>query len=244
MKTIDLNCDVGEGIDNEKQLMPLISSCNIACGAHAGSIQIIDDTIQLAIENNVKIGAHPSYPDRENFGRVQLEMSADALQQSIEEQLKVMLQRLTLAKAPLHHIKAHGALYNVSAKNEQIAKVLVRAIVNTVKNAQLYVPYNSEIEKVALQHGLQVIYEAFADRNYNDDLSLVSRTESNAIITDEESIVKHVMSMVENSMVTTINGTQVPIKATTFCVHGDNPKALFLVKHLVNSLQEKNINVK
>jgi len=244
MIVVDINCDVGEGMENEAALMPHISSCNIACGGHAGTIDIIDTTIQLAQQYAVKIGAHPSFPDTTNFGRKILEMSPDALQKSIEKQLNLMCERLAILDAKLHHVKAHGALYNLSAIDEVTAKVLVKAIKNTTDEVFLYVPYNSVIERIALQNNIKVIYEAFADRNYNDDLSLVSRSKKNALISDEAAVFKHVYTMVTNQKVTTISGLEVAIKAHTFCVHGDHPQAILLVENLVKSLQKHNINVR
>jgi UPF0271 protein len=243
MKQIDINCDVGEGIGNEAALMPHISSCNIACGGHAGTIDTIDATIQLAQQYAVKIGAHPSFPDTVNFGRKILEMSPDDLQKSIEKQLNLMNERLAVLGAKLHHVKAHGALYNLSAIDEVTAKVLVKAIKNTTEEVFLYVPYNSVIERIALQHQMQIIYEGFADRNYNDDLSLVSRSEENALISDETAVFKQVYNMIINRKVTTISGLEVAIKASTFCIHGDHPKAISLVKKLVQLLEEHHIKV-
>lgn len=243
MIVVDVNCDVGEGIGNEAQLMPHISSCNIACGGHAGTISTIDATIQLAQQYGVKIGAHPSFPDTVNFGRKTLEMSPDTLQKSIENQLNLMNERLVVLGATLHHVKAHGALYNLSAIDEVTANVLIKAIKNTTDEVFLYVPYNSVIERIALQHHVKIIYEAFADRNYNDDLSLVSRSEENALISDETAAFEHVHNMIIDQKVTTMSGLEVAIKASTFCVHGDHPKAILLVKNLVKLLEKHHIKV-
>ncbi|MDG2194930.1 MAG: 5-oxoprolinase subunit PxpA [Polaribacter sp.] len=243
MIVVDINCDVGEGIGNEAQLMPYISSCNIACGGHAGTINTIDATIQLAQQHTVKIGAHPSFPDAANFGRKILEISPNDLQKSIEEQLNLMNERLAVSGAKLHHVKAHGALYNLSAIDQVTANVLVKAIKNTTEEVFLYVPCNSVIEKIALQNNIKIIYEAFADRNYNDDLSLVSRSAENALIVDKTAAFKHVYAMVTDQKVTTVSGKEVPIKASTFCVHGDHPKAIELVKNVVQLLEEHHIKV-
>ena len=240
---IDINCDVGEGIENEEQLMPYISSCNIACGGHAGNTKSIDDTIALALKHHVKIGAHPSFPDIENFGRKVLDISASALQKSIKDQIGLIQERLRKVDEKLHHIKAHGALYNLSAIDENTATVLVKAVQQTTADVFLYVPYNSVIEKVALANGQKVIYEAFADRNYNNDLSLVSRVQKNAVITDANEVFKHVYQMISQQKVTTIFGDTLYIKASTYCIHGDNPNAIALLKHLVISLKEKEIQV-
>ncbi len=229
---IDFNCDVGEGLDNEHLLMPWISSCNIACGGHAGSPEIIDKVIDLALENNVKIGAHPSFPDRANFGRVIIEISNEKLQKSLEEQMTLFKERATLKEAVVHHVKPHGALYNLITVNEEKAQLVVRAIQNVFGKIKIYVPYNSAIERIALENGMEIAYEGFADRNYNDDLTLVSRKESNAVLTNPNEIVQHVFRMVMNSKVLTVFGNEKNIKADTFCIHGDNENVVEILKGL------------
>ncbi|MBL4605022.1 MAG: 5-oxoprolinase subunit PxpA [Flavobacteriaceae bacterium] len=229
---IDINCDVGEGVNNEHLIMPLIFSCNISCGAHAGSVETIDKVIQLALENKVKIGAHPSFADRENFGRKVLAISNEQLQQSLEAQLQLFKERATLQNAVIHHVKPHGALYNLIAVNEEKARVVVKAIQRVFDGVKLYVPYNSVIEKVALEHAIGIVYEAFADRNYNDNLTLVSRALPYAMITDATKVTEHVRKMSEESKVKTVQGNEQFIKAETFCVHGDNKKAIEILEEL------------
>ena len=229
---IDLNCDLGEGLNNEHLLMPLISSCNIACGGHAGSIETIDKVIQLAQKYHVKIGAHPSFPDRENFGRKILDICNDELQESIEDQLKLFKERTEIQNAEVHHVKPHGALYNLIAVNREKAELVVQAIQNVFEHIKMYVPYDSVIEKVAQENGLEIVYEAFADRNYNDDLTLVSRSLPYAVITDKAKVVEHVKRMFIASKVKTAQANEQIIKAETFCVHGDNKKAIEILKEL------------
>ena len=201
MKTIDINCDVGEGIGNEEQLMPYLSSCNVACTGHAGTVKTIDETIFLAKRNNVKIGAHPSFPDKENFGRKIIEMPSGKLQKSIEQQIGILKKRIELQDMDLSHIKAHGALYNAAAKDEKIAKTFVNAVENSVEKAVLYVPFNSVIAQMALDRKISIKYEAFIDRNYNDDLSLVSREKENAIIIDNVAAFEHLIRMFLNKII-------------------------------------------
>lgn len=243
MKTIDINCDIGEEQENEAQLMPYISSCNISCGGHAGSISTIDESIKTALKYKVKIGAHPSFVDVKNFGRKVLKISDEVLQESIEKQLLLFQNRLNLTNGKLHHIKAHGALYNLSAIDKNIARVFVRAVKNTTNDAFLYVPYGSEIEKEALQNNVKVIYEAFADRNYNEDLTLVSRADSNAVITDKKKVFEHLYQMITTQNVATISGKEIPIKATTFCIHGDNPKVIEVLSYVTDRLQKEGIQI-
>ena len=239
IKTIDINCDVGEGVENEHLLMPFISSCNIACGGHFGDAHSIDETIKLAIENNLKIGAHPSFPDKENFGRKLMQISDDELKKSIQNQLDLFLERLVFFDGKLHHIKPHGALYNAIAVDEKLADLFVESSRNYLKDAFLYVPYNSVIEKVALKNNINIKYEAFADRNYNNDLSLVSRTHKNALLIGETAVFNHVLYMIKNNQVKTISGLAKEIKVDTFCVHGDTKNAVEIVKSLHQNLEKE-----
>jgi len=229
---IDINCDLGEGLDIEQIIMPLISSCNISCGAHAGSIEIIDKVIDLAVKHKVKIGAHPSFPDRQNFGRKVLDISNSDLQKSLEDQLTIFKDRALLQNATIHHVKPHGALYNLIAVNREKASVVIAAIQHVFEAVKLYVPYQSRIEEVAIQSGLEIVYEAFADRRYNEDLSLVSRTFSNALIEDKHEVLKQVQKISDKQLVTTINFHEKKIKASTFCVHGDTKNAIELLQYL------------
>ena len=229
---IDINCDLGEGLDNEHIIMPLISSCNISCGAHAGSIEIMDKVIQLAVKHKVKIGAHPSFPDRKNFGRKVLDISNSDLQKSLEDQLTILKDRALLQNATIHHVKPHGALYNLIAVNREKASVVIAAVQHVFEAVKLYVPYQSRIEEVANQSGVEIIYEAFADRRYNEDLSLVSRTLSNALIVDKHEVLKQVQKISDKQLVTTVNFHEKKIKASTFCIHGDTKNAIELLQYL------------
>ena len=229
---IDINCDLGEGFNNEHIIMPLISSCNISCGAHAGSLEIMDKVIQLALNHKVKIGAHPSFPDRDNFGRNVLDISNSDLQKSLEDQLTIFKDRALLQNATIHHVKPHGALYNLIAINSEKASVVIAAIQHVFEAVKLYVPYQSRIEEIAIQSGLEIVYEAFADRRYNEDLSLVSRTFSNALIKDKQEVLKQVQKIANKQLVTTVNFHEKKIKASTFCVHGDTKNAIEILEYL------------
>lgn len=233
---IDINCDVGEGLQNESVIMPFISSCNIACGAHAGNIETMDNLIKLALQNNVLIGAHPSFPDKENFGRKIMDIPNEILQKSIEDQLQLFKIRANLQKAEIHHVKPHGALYNLIAIDTEKAAVVVNAISTVFKSIKLYVPYNSAIEKIAKEAKIKIVYEAFADRNYNDDLTLVSRGFPYAVISDKEKVLKHVKRMSEQFLVRTVQDNNVIIKAETFCVHGDNKNVGEILRYLHEQL--------
>ncbi|MDG1321978.1 MAG: 5-oxoprolinase subunit PxpA [Polaribacter sp.] len=243
MNTIAINCDVGEGVFNEHLLMPFISSCNIACGGHYGDVKTMDHTIAIAIENNVLIGAHPSFPDKENFGRKIRKMTPEALQESIESQLLLFKSRLDLVGAKMNHIKPHGALYNLIAVDVVTAKIFLKAIKKYAKNTFLYVPYNSVIARLAVEKNYKVIYEAFADRNYNSDFSLVSRNLENALITDAVAVFKHVVHMYQHQEVITISGDKKPIIADTFCVHGDQENALSILVYLSENFKKQGITI-
>ncbi|WP_299551389.1 5-oxoprolinase subunit PxpA [Seonamhaeicola sp.] len=241
---IDINADVGEGIGNEAELMPYISSCNIACGGHAGDKDTMHDIVQLAKQHKIKIGAHPSFPDKENFGRTKVDMSCAALFTSLKHQITDLLNVLYHENATLHHIKPHGALYNLAAVDEKVANVIIEVVQSMHRPVQLYVPYGSVIAKLAQGHGIAITYEAFADRNYNNDLTLVSRQNHNALISDENLMLDHVLNMVKHKKVTSIKGKDIRIEAHTFCVHGDTPNAINLVKKLHEKLSEHEVEIK
>ncbi len=241
---IDINCDVGEGIGNEAQLFPFISSCNIACGGHAGDEKTMASVIKLAQEHHVKIGAHPSYPDKKNFGRKTMDLSPEEFIRSIRRQLNTFVQLLHLAGAELHHIKAHGALYNDLAGNDTLARLYIKAITPYLNHVKLFVPYGSAIARVAIENNIELVFEAFADRNYNEDLSLVSRTSKDALITDPKKVLKHVLHIATEGSVLTLNGQKVRIKADTFCLHGDTPSALEILMYLVEELPRYKVFIK
>lgn len=242
--SIDINCDVGEGANNEEKLFPLISSCNIACGGHAGDASTMHRVVRLAKVYKVKVGAHPSYPDKKNFGRSSMDIPSEALIQSIQEQIASLVSILRKENIPLHHIKAHGALYNEIAKNTKLAEHFIKAIADHKNESLIYVPFGSEIAKSALAQGFSVAYEAFADRNYNNDLSLVSRKHPRALIQYPEAVLEHIVQMVKHHNVGTITGENVKILADTFCIHSDTPSAFEIVSYLSEELPNHNIRIK
>lgn len=235
MISIDLNMDVGEGMNNESRLFPYISSCNIACGGHAGDEGSIRKVIELANKFEVKIGAHPSFPDKENFGRVAMDISSKELRNSIVKQLRLFASIASEYNIEVHHVKAHGALYNLAVGNQEMADLVVKAT-QEVLNVPIYAPFNSEMAHKAKALGTKVIFEAFADRNYNDDLTLVSRSKPDALIHDADAMLKHVLEILQSSRVTTVNGRSRPLKANTFCIHSDTQNSEILVKNLYESL--------
>lgn len=243
VQSVDINCDVGEGINNEDELMPYISSCNIACGAHAGNDDIIIRTIQLALEHHVKIGAHPSFPDSKNFGREIMDISSLKLQQSLENQIRLIKYHTNELGAVLHHVKPHGALYNLAAKDSKTAQIIINAVKNTAKDVVLYVPYKSVIAKLAKKNEIKIKNEAFADRNYNSDLTLVSRKEKNAVLIDKHKVLDHLLKMMQEKKVISVDGVVVKMEADTYCFHGDNPKSIELLKFVTKELPKNSIKI-
>ena len=238
---ISINCDVGEGLNNETALMPYLSYCNVACGGHFGDAFTMKETTGIALKHGVKIGAHPSYPDKENFGRVSMEMPKTELISTIQQQINTLKKVVDAASAKLHHIKPHGALYNDISKNEQLAETFLSSVEIYKNKCLLMLPYGSVVAKMAVEKGFGILLEAFADRNYNNDLSLVSRTQPNALITGKEEMLAHVASMINNNKVYTVQGEWKTIKADTFCVHSDTPNAEELVEYLfVNTIKVEN----
>ena len=244
MINIDINCDLGEGIGNEALIMPLISSCNIACGGHAGDNGTMIQVARLAKEHRVLVGAHPSYPDRENFGRTTINISEKDLKKSILVQIGNLSLVLKSLGIRLNHIKPHGALYNDIAKDRKLAMVFLNCIEEYKKDVHLYVPYHSIIEEEAIHSGFSVKYEAFADRNYNPDLSLVSRKESAALIQDPKAVLDHILHMIRKGTVLTWSGKEAKIKADTYCIHGDSPATLQILMYLSQQLPKNQILIK
>lgn len=243
MISIDINCDIGEGVGNEAQLLPLITSCNIACGGHAGDTNSMWQIALMAKKQKVLIGAHPSYPDRENFGRNSINISKVELKKSILSQIEDLNTVLKSLGTPLNHIKPHGALYNDVAGSKELALVFLDSIEKYRNNVFLYVPYNSKIEEEALRLGFRIKYEAFADRNYNDDLSLVSRKDPRALLQDPNAVMVHVLHMVKKGEVLTLSGKALKIKADTYCIHGDSPSTLQILTYLSKHLPKNQISI-
>lgn len=239
---IDLNADLGEGKANDNALLKYVSSCNIACGGHTGNRSSIKKTIQLAQKHKVKIGVHPAYPDVKNFGRNSIDISIVDLVTSIHEQLILFKECIDRTNAQWHHIKFHGALYNDLKNDETKAKALVDLIKENYPDVVLYVPPNSIVKSIA-EPQISIKTEGFADRAYNENLSLVSRKKSNALLTTSDQMINQVKNIVINQLVETTSSKQVAIHVDTICIHGDTPQALELVKRLVDELQNLKIEI-
>ena len=242
MRKIHINCDLGEGGEFDKELMPLISACSIACGGHAGTLESIHHTVDLAMQHNVEIGAHPSYPDKENFGRISIKMDPRELKRSLVAQIMCLKQITEAEGAKLVHVKPHGALYNDAQKDEKIAAVILDSIHEFDDPLLLYAPENSVIARMA-EGKVQTVYEAFADRNYNPDGSLVSRLNSAALITQKEAVFEHLFSMFFDRKITCLNKEKIPCMATTFCLHSDTPDAAEILKYLHQKFREHDVKI-
>ncbi|MCL6258852.1 5-oxoprolinase subunit PxpA [Aquiflexum sp. TKW24L] len=226
----DINCDLGEGLANDGMLMPFIDSCNIACGGHTGDERSIIEAIRSAKKYGVKVGAHPSYPDRENFGRKYMALDPKLLSTIILKQLQFFERICQAEEIEMNHIKPHGALYNHAAKDEVTSFVIINLLAENFPDACLYCPPNSVTATIANESGIKIKREVFADRSYNDDLTLVDRSKPKALLTDPQEVIEHVGWMVHEKKIKTITGSLVPIEAETLCVHGDNPSALEILK--------------
>ena len=238
---IDLNCDVGEGIGNEHLLFPFITSCNIATGGHAGDADSMREVASLASEHQIRIGAHPSYPDRENFGRVSRAMEKKEFQASIAAQIDEFLQVLAGLNLSMHHIKAHGALYNDLARGGRMAQEYLEVLHPYREKYILYAPCGSQFARMAVRRGFSIWEEAFADRAYNPGGTLVSRSESGAVLTDPESVARQVLEMVRGNRVQCSDGSFYEMTPTTICLHGDNPKAIVILEYLTKCLSKASI---
>jgi UPF0271 protein len=240
---IDLNADLGEGASLDEQILELVSSANLACGFHAGTPESVLASIGRARERRVAIGAHPSFNDRMNFGRKELDLAAGEIFSLVLYQLGAFQGLCRAAGAQMNHVKPHGALYNMGARDFSIADPIARAIAALDPQLILFAPPRSALEEAARKLDLQIALEFFADRNYNRDGSLVSRTQPDALLHDPQEAAERVMTMLREKKVRALDGTNVPISADTICVHGDTPGAVDFVRALREHLEEQGITV-
>ena len=240
---IDINADIGEGCFNDKDLFSLISSCNIACGGHFGDKKSIKKSIKLAIIHDVQIGAHPSFPDKLNFGRKILKISSNDLEKSLTSQINLVIKIAKDHNTRIHHVKPHGALYNLAFYDIKTCEIIIKCIKKIPYKVILFSQYKSLLSNLASKNGIKIYNEVFIDREYNDDLSLVSRENKNAITNDQDIINKKVLNIIKKNQITSINNVQMNIKADTFCIHGDNPNALIIMKSLTSFLNSHKIKL-
>jgi UPF0271 protein len=231
---IDLNCDMGEGIGNDAAIMPFITSANIACGYHAGDEVTMKKTIELCLKHKVAVGAHPGFADKPNFGRNEISLSESELYQLIRDQLVIMQAACDELGAQLHHVKPHGALYNMAAKDESMSKVIAQAVYDFNPQLLYYGLSGSIMIREALAVGLKASNEVFADRTYQPDGTLTPRRQHNALVNSVEDAVDQVKQMVVHHAVTAFDGSVIPLQSDTVCIHGDGEHAVELAQAISN----------
>ncbi len=236
---IDINCDMGEGLNNEAELIPYIGSVNIACGYHAGDAATIKQVIKLCIKHKVNIGAHPSFLDRGNFGRTPMHLPVNEVYAIIREQLTIINNIAKECGAKLHHVKPHGALYNMATKDSVLAKAIAEAVKDFDASLIYFGLSGSVMIEEAKKLGLQTASEVFADRSYQSDGSLTPRTMPNALLQDVDAVTKQVMKFVKENKVTTLAGEEIFITADTICIHGDGEHAVEFAKAIYKTIHEK-----
>lgn len=244
MLTVDLNCDMGEGMINDEELMPFISSANIACGYHAGDNNSISKTVRLALLNNVAIGAHPGFNDKANFGRTEMNVTSNEVYDLMTEQVLLIRKICDVEGGVLHHVKPHGALYNLAARTCELAAALAKAVFDIDQHLILYGLSGSFLITEAQRTGLKTASEVFADRTYTDDGKLTPRSEPGALITNTRRAIEQVLHMVQKGSVTSLKNKKIFITAETICIHGDGAHALHFAKTIYKKLHQYNIEIK
>jgi len=248
MYQVDLNCDLGESFGNYKlgldeEVISYISSSNIACGFHASDPLIMDHTVKLAKKAGVCVGAHPGFPDLVGFGRRNMDVSPKEAKAMVQYQIGALDSFCRAHGIKMHHVKPHGALYNMAGKDLKLALAICEGIYEVNPELILLALSGSEMVNAAKSIGLKVAREAFADRAYEEDGSLVARTKEGAMITDENESIKRVIRMIKENKVKAITGKDISIKVDSICVHGDGIKALEFVRKIKFSLEEENIKI-
>jgi 5-oxoprolinase (ATP-hydrolysing) subunit A len=241
--TIDLNADVGEGCGQDAALMPLISSANIACGGHAGDAESMREAVALALAHGVAIGAHPSFPDGENFGRQEMQLPARELHECIVAQIESLASVAAAAGARLCHVKPHGALYNMAAHDEALAETVVDAIRSVDPTLMLFGLSGSVLLTVGERLGVRSVGEAFADRAYRADGSLLPRNERGSVLHDGTAVAARAVAIVQDAAVIAVDGSRVTIRADTICLHGDSPGADVMARRIRDAFAAAGIRV-
>lgn len=239
---IDLNCDLGESfgpwkMGNDETILPFVTSANIACGFHAGDPSTMMKTVALAASHNVHIGAHPGFKDREGFGRRQMALTPIEVYDLMLYQIGALYACTKAQGVLLHHVKPHGALYNMAAQDNNLAKAIADAVYAFDPNLVLYGLSGSALITEGEQRGLTVYSEVFADRTYQADSMLTPRTMANAVITDHDRAFAQALLMATEGKVITADGMHIPIKADTICMHGDNESAIAIARKVHQALK-------
>ncbi|MBI2753111.1 MAG: LamB/YcsF family protein [Betaproteobacteria bacterium] len=248
MKTIDLNCDMGESygawkMGADAEVMPYISSANVACGFHAGDPATIRKTVRLAVDHGVAIGAHPSLPDLQGFGRRVMKIAPQEMYDLVLYQAGAVEAFARAAGTRLHHVKCHGALYNMAANDEALSEACARAVKDLGGNVILYALSGSRMMECAAKMGVRAIGEAFADRGYQDDGTLAPRDLPGGMIVQEDKSVAQALAMLEQGLVTSLSGKRVAVAPGTLCLHGDQPGAVAFARALRAAFKEHGISI-
>jgi UPF0271 protein len=244
MTFIDLNADLGEGDPCDEELLQIVSSANVACGGHAGDVESMAQTVRSAIANGVAIGAHPGYPDPDGFGRQSGFMTGDALYESLTDQVTALADTAAQMGARITHVKPHGALYNDAVRDRNLADIIARVTAETPGEPAFVGMANTELELAADRHGLRFIAEAFVDRAYEPDGTLVSRKEPGAVHEDMAVATTQAVRLAEDGRVTARNGDQVDVRADTLCIHGDTPGAAEKARAVRDVLETHGVEIR
>lgn len=246
--TIDLNADLGESfgnytIGNDDKIIPLISSANVACGFHASDPKVMLETVKLIKESGAGLGAHPGFPDKEGFGRRYMDCTDEEIYSMVLYQLSALDGISRTVGVEMNHVKPHGALYNATFTDKNLARVIAQAVKDFNPNLKLMGLSENNLVKAGEEIGLQVVHEVFLDRAYENDGTLVSRRKEGAMITDSKLAVERGIRMLTEGKVEAIDGTDIDIKADSICVHGDGEKALQFVREIKSALEAKGIEI-
>ena len=245
---ININCDLGESsklhsTKNDPLLLEIVNSANIACGYHAGDKPTMEKTIEISKKNNVSIGAHPSFNDPENFGRKRISLPSVEIKKLVIDQIDILSNIADKRGMKVTHVKPHGALNNMACENYGLARIISESIMQVNKELIFLVPTGSQMEKAGKKIGMKIATEIFADRNYEDDGNLVSRSKKNALITDPEIAKKHVIKMVKNQALNCYSGKQIPCEIDSVCVHGDGKSAVNTAKKIREELIKSGVTL-
>jgi len=245
---ININCDLGEkskfhSTENDPELLNIVNSANVACGYHAGDKATMEMIIKISKKNGVSVGAHPSFNDPENFGRKRINLNSSEIKKLIIEQYEILQDIAQKHDDKVTHIKPHGALNNMACEDLELATTLANAIYGINKDIIYLVPSGSKMEVAAKKLNMKIACEIFADRNYEDNGNLVSRSKSNAIINDPEIAKKHVLEMIKNQSLNCLSGKKIPCKIDSICIHGDNESSLNTAKIIKNNLHANGLDL-
>ena len=241
---VDLNSDLGEGAGHDDEILSLVSSANIACGFHAGKPAGIFNSIRVAKEKGVAVGAHPSLDDRKNFGRTEMQVSGAEVYALVAYQVGAFQALCAAAGLKMNHVKPHGALYNMAVRNWELSDAIAHGVLAVDKAAILFAPAGTELFKAAQEFGLQTASEAFADRNYNGDGTLVSRTKPDALLRDPREAAERVVRMLKEGKIRAIDGRDVAVRPETICLHGDTPGAVKFARTLRMRLEKEGVEIR